>query len=292
MEQPKVSLLKTLRLLAGISDEKLAKLSGFLHPVRIDNDQILFEEGSLGNSLYFIASGRVLISKKVAGGEFKDLAILGPGDCLGEMAVLETMPRSARASGYGQVELFELRREDLDRWLRENPELAIGFFAHLVKMLSHRLRRTSDELALMYDLSSVLLEPSATNKELLARVLRSVLPHLEGHWNACAFLYNVYNEEMDLVVIEGDFDFTQIPAPKDGRPGWIEASTFFAPLPGQKRLGGYLLFRAYESFTDEERGEIGRTLTAVARLVQTAVENVDHRTEEQLRARLKSQSRG
>lgn len=292
MEPPKLETLKSLRLLAGISDEKLQALSGYLRPTVLANDQVLFEEGSLGESLYFVATGRVLISKKVAGGEFKDLAILGPGDCLGEMALLETMPRSARASGYGTVELFELRRDDLQQWLKQNPELALGFFAHLVKMLSHRLRRTSDELALMYDLSSVLLEPAATNKEMLERVLKSVLPHLEGHWNAAAFLYNVYNDETELVVSHGDFDFTQIPAPKDGRPGWIEASTFFAPLPGQKRLAGYLLFRAYESFTDDERGEMGRTLTAVARLVETAVENINHKTEEQLRARLKNQSHG
>lgn len=292
MEHPKLSLLKTLRLLAGISDEKLNLLSAFLRPVSLENDQILFEEGSLGTSLYFVASGRVLIAKKVAGGSFKDLAILGPGDCLGEMAVLETMPRSARAAAYGPVELFELRREDLDKWLKQNPELAIGFFAHLVKMLSHRLRRTSDELTLLYDLSSVLLEPVPNNKELLARVINSVLPHLEGHWDAAAFLYNVFNDETDMVVNVGNFDFTQIPEPKDGRPGWIEASTFFAPLPGEKRLGGYILFRAYENFSDEERAETGRTLTAVARLVQTAVENVNHKTEEQLRARLKSQSHG
>ena len=61
-----------------------------------------------------VATGRILISKKVAGGQYKDLAILGPGDCLGEMALIEDTPRSARASAYGEVDLFELRREDLE----------------------------------------------------------------------------------------------------------------------------------------------------------------------------------
>ena len=292
MEADKLPLLKSLRLLAGIPDGALGALSKVLRDSSLSNEQVLFEEGSKGTSLYFVAGGRVLISKRVAGGQYKDLAILGPGDCLGEMALIDEAPRSARASAYGDVQLFELRRNDLDAWLKVNPNLAVGFFAHLLKIQTHRLRRTSDELTLMYDLSSVLLEPVADNKEMLGKVLKCVLPHLEGHWNAAAFLYNQFNDETELLDHIGEFDFTQIPIQKEQKAGWIETSTFYAPFPGVKHIQGYLLFRAYETFPEEERAETGRTLTAVARLVRSAVENIEHRTEEMLRGRLKEKSHG
>jgi CRP-like cAMP-binding protein len=287
MDDQRIPLLKSLRLLEGIPEKALTALAEVLKPISLGDGQVLFKENTGGTSLYLIASGKIRISKKVAGGVQKDLALLAPGECLGEMAMFETRPRSASASAEGSATLFELRRDDLNKWLQSNPELAVGFFAHLLQIQSNRLRRTSDELALLFDLSSLLLEPAADNKELLKRMLDRVVPHLVGNWNAGAFLYNVYNAEMELAAVVGDFDFTQIAPPKDEQPGWIENATYFAPLPGEKRLQGYLVFRAYESFTDEERTETGRTLTAVARLVRTAVENVDHRTEEMLRGRLK-----
>lgn len=292
MDAGRLALLKSLALFEGIPDKALHALGDFLKTVAMGPGQTLFQEGSEGTSLFFVASGRIRITKKVAGGAQKDLALLGPGECLGEMALFETKPRSASASAEGETQVLELRREDLDRWLNSNPELAVGFFAHLLQVQSGRLRRTSDELALLFDLSSLLLEPAANSKDLLQRVLERVTPHLEGNWNACAFLYNMFNDEMEQVAAVGDFDFTQVSQPKDDKPGWVENATYFAPLPGPKRLEGYLLFRAYESFTDEERVETGRTLTAVARLVRTAVENVEHRTEDALRGRLKAQTHG
>ena len=292
MEEQGSASLKDLRLFEGIPDRALEALADLLRPVSLGDGQVLFQEGSEGTSLYFVASGRVRISKRVAGGTYKDLAILAAGECLGEMALFETKPRSASASAEGPTRVFEFRREDLNRWLKSNPELAVGFFAHLLQVQSHRLRRTSDEMALLFDLSSVLLESAATNKDLLLKVLESVVPHLEGNWNAAAFLYNMFNDEMELTAVIGDFDFTQVKAPKDAQPGWIENATYFAPLPGKTKLQGFLLFRAYESLSDAERTETGRTLTTVARLVRTAVENVDHRVEDSLRERLKTQSRG
>lgn len=287
MSQDKLKLLKSVRLLGQIPESQLASLAGVLKPLSLADGQLVFEEGSVGRSLFFVAEGAVRISKRVAKEQVKDLAILAPGDCFGEMALVSPTPRSARATAQGATQLLELEAGQLQEWLKSHPEHAIGFFTQLVELQSGRLRRTSSELALLFDLSSLLLEPAATSKDLLRAAFERVLPHMHGAWSAAAFLYNRYNEEYEPAASVGAFDDAAKIAVGDGAPGWRDAATFFAPLPGEKHPVGYLLFRSQGPLGDEDRTETGRTLTTAARLMRSAVENIEHRTEEKLRARLK-----
>ncbi|MCX5797475.1 MAG: cyclic nucleotide-binding domain-containing protein [Elusimicrobia bacterium] len=290
----KLQLLKSVRLLDQIPEKQLAALGEFLTPVEIADGAVIFEEGAKGDSLYFVTGGRVRISKRVSAGDMKDLAILGPGDCFGEMALVEDVTRSAQAAAAGATTLFRLGREDMNRWLKSHPELAVDFFAELVQVLSRRLRRTSSELTLIYDLSHMLLEPWESGKALLAKVLGHVVPHLEGDWSAAAHLYNAFNDEMDFVAGCGPFDFArvqgQLPPVKETRNIWIEDHVYYVSLPGAVRPHGYLIFRSEADLKDDQRADIGRTLTTVAQLLATALENIGHRVEEGLRERLKQNS--
>lgn len=291
----RLKLLKSVRLLDQIPERQLAALADFLNPLDLEDGALVFEEGAKGDSLFFVTRGQIRISKKVSGAE-KDLAILGPGDCFGEMALVEEVSRSASARAYGAASLFQLGRAEMNRWLKEHPELAVDFFTELVLVQSRRLRHTSNELALLFDLSNLLLEPSASGKELLAKVLDRLVPYLEGSWSACAFLYNVFNAEMEPAASLGSFDFSplsaQLPPPSEAPSVWIDPATYYVCLPGAKRALGYLVFHSQNSLTVEDRTELGRTLTTVARLLTSALENIEFRTEESLRARLKARSYG
>ncbi|HAM34730.1 MAG TPA: hypothetical protein DEB40_12530 [Elusimicrobia bacterium] len=292
--QEKIKLLKSVRLLDQIPERQLATLGEFLAPMEFEDGAVIFEEGTRGDSLYFVSSGKVRISKRVASGEFKDLAILGPGDCFGEMALVEEVARTARAAALGKTALFRLHREDMDRWLKSHPELAVDFFAELVQVLSRRLRLTSSESTLIFDLSNLLLEPLSTGNELLSRVLAHVVPHLAGSWSAAAYLYNAFNDEMDFVAGCGPFDFSrlsaQLPAPTETRSLWIADQTYYVSLPGQKRPHGYLIFRCESALAEQDRAEAARTLTTVAHLLVSALENIYFRTDAKLRERLKNQT--
>ncbi len=296
MDSQKLTLLKSLHLLDKIPDEHLSALDQYLKPKTIEDGAVIFEEGSAGDSLFFVATGRVRISKKISGENRKDLAVLGAGDCFGEMALLETTSRSARAAAQGQTTVLELGRVDFDRWLKSHPELAMGFFAELVQVQSKRLRRTSAELALLFDVSSLLLEQHAGAKELLSKVLAHVVPHMHGAWSGAAFLYNIFNDEMDHVAKHGDHDFA-VSAAKfskttETEPRWLDDSSYYVPLPGAKRPQGYLLFHSAAPLAEDERSEHARTLLTMARLLTSAVENINFRTEENLRNRLKTSSYG
>jgi CRP-like cAMP-binding protein len=293
----KLRLLKSLKLFSRVPEEQLIKLEEFLKPVTLADGEAIFHEGSPGDSLYFIAEGRVRIAKLLpregAPSEpplFKDLSILAPGDCFGEMALIESVTRSAEAIASGPTTLLRLGREDLDRWLAANPTLALGFFAQLVQVISGRLRRSSNELTLLFDLSQILLEQSSSARDLLSRVLDRIAPHLEGAWSAGAYAYNEFNDEMELAATHDDF--ASVPeasksAAAEGRSGWLDEQTYVVSFPGPRRTLGCFLFRRSTPLSEEERTEIHRTLTTTARLISTAIENISFRAEESFRSRLK-----
>lgn len=292
----KIELLKSLKLLHGIPDDKLGTLGEFLTTRRFADGDAVFEEGSQGSSLFFITDGNVRIAKKLRSSEggpasFKELALLAPGDCFGEMAIMESeAPRSASAIAAGPAVLFELEREQLHRWLAAHPQLAIGFFSRLVAMLSGRLRRSSNELTLLFDLSNLLLEafPSAT--AMFDKAMPRIMTYLEGEWVAGAYLYNQFNDEMDLVDTEGDYAAVAAKLavnPAASQNAWLDASTYQVVFPGKKRAMGSIVFHRSKPLDKEETNEAARTLTTTARLIAASLENISWRSEDDMRARLK-----
>ncbi|MBI5200707.1 MAG: cyclic nucleotide-binding domain-containing protein [Elusimicrobia bacterium] len=269
----KLKRLKALTVLKQIPERQIAALAEFLRPKELEDGAPVFEEGSLGMSLYFVSTGKVRISKKVAGGAAKDLAMLNAGEFFGEAALIEDATRSATASAVGKTLLFELFRGDLSRWVKGNPQQAVQFFAELTNAQSRRLRKTSNELTLHSDLASFLLEPGKAGPEFMSHVLERVVPHLEGVWSAAAFVKDD-SGSMKVAAARGDGKLEDL-APIIGAvsgTGWMDDATFQADLTGTAGSFGRLVFRAKAAVGDSPREEIGRTLTVVARLVATALE--------------------
>jgi CRP/FNR family transcriptional regulator, cyclic AMP receptor protein len=289
----KLRLLKSLHLLRQVPETVLSGLTDFLKPVQKDDGAAIFEEGSKGTSLFFVSGGQVRIVKRAAGGP-KDLAVLGPGDCFGEMAMIAEMPRSASAIAQGSCMLFELARVDLNAWLKAHPEQAMQFFTDLVQLQSTRLRRTSNELTILYELSNLLVDQGMTGPVFAGQMLERVLPHLEGSWVAAVYFYNEFNGDMERIAARGELDFDAViaKAGPDAAGAWQDSSTFHVSLMGKKKPVGHLVFHAAAAVDKEERGDIGRTLSTVSRLVASALENIAFRTDEQLRARLKMKTAG
>ncbi len=290
----RVALLRSLELFDQYPEERLRALSAYLEPLSFPDGGEIFAEGSIGDGLYFVLSGRVRVTKRLSGSGQKDLASLGGGDCFGEMALLDAVARSAGAYASGPSELLRLKRDDLKAWLSANPNDAMQFFAELVQVQSRRLRRTSAELALMYDLSILLVEPAVSAISLLERALGRVLPHLDGDWSACAFAYNPYNEEMDPAGALGPEPFgpeaAALPSKTAAEQAWADDRTLVLVLRSPSKLLATLRLRAASAPDEGRRAETARTLSAVARLLTSALENLDFRADEALRSRLQKRT--
>lgn len=98
--------------------------------------QIIFSAGDAGDGFYLVQSGRVRISAVVGPNEPRVLALIGPGDFFGEMAVVDQAPRSATAIAEVETRTIFLAREDLLRRLDHHPRLALT----LVREFSLRMR--------------------------------------------------------------------------------------------------------------------------------------------------------
>lgn len=104
----------------------------------------IFREGDPADVMYMIHKGKVQISKG-AGSFNEKIRILGEGEFIGEMAVINSMPRSASAIAVEDCVLIKMDRESFDETVQKNHEFSVS----VIKLLSERLRET-DELLMGY----------------------------------------------------------------------------------------------------------------------------------------------
>ena len=136
------SLLREVPLFAGLEDEHIAALVAMLVEKRHRKGSVIFFEGDPGDALFIVASGMVKIYRVAEDGREKTLAILGPGDIFGEMALLDEEPRSAIAETLEATTLFSLHRKEFLAFLSANPARAI----HIIKVLCGRLRQANAQV--------------------------------------------------------------------------------------------------------------------------------------------------
>jgi CRP/FNR family cyclic AMP-dependent transcriptional regulator len=142
------TVLKMIPLFASFSEADLRNLADLLRWKGIAKGEILFRQGDEGTALYVIMQGRIKISlsKRM---EKMTLAVLGQGEFLGEMALLDDQPRSADAVALEESHLYALNRKDFLSFLFNNDKAVHA----ILRSLSARLRKTDDLLAEMCFLS-------------------------------------------------------------------------------------------------------------------------------------------
>jgi signal transduction histidine kinase len=128
------------RLFAGIEPEVFRDMRDGMQMLRFDKDEIVFNEGDAGDSLYLVGTGSVRISKKGRAGEQETLALIEPGNFFGEMALLDGQPRSAMAIAAESTLLAGVDDEVFQHLLELAPSrLHLNF----LRLVSQRLRNVN-----------------------------------------------------------------------------------------------------------------------------------------------------
>jgi CRP/FNR family transcriptional regulator, cyclic AMP receptor protein len=139
---------------------KVALFSGLTRPAlemigRIATEEahslgtLIFQHGQPGEKLYVILEGRIRISRNVPGMGEEALAVLGPGAVFGEMALIDSAPRSADARVHERCKLLALPRDAFEDLLFLHKDLAYEVLWSFVSMLTQRLRETNDKLTFL-----------------------------------------------------------------------------------------------------------------------------------------------
>lgn len=159
------ALLRDVPLFAGMTEQELSLLAGSLGKRTFAQGMIIIHKDGLGQKLYIIESGRVRIFVLSESGQETSMNVYGPGDVLGELWLLDGLPRSAGAVALEKTVAVTLQRQDLLRHLETHPRMC----QRIIETLSKRLRNTTafDESLAFLDVHGRV----ATNRESVSKVL-------------------------------------------------------------------------------------------------------------------------
>lgn len=135
--------LRSVPLFQGLDPSSLERLEARMRGRIFRAEETIFHRDDVGNALYVIRSGRVKIRLTAEDGRETVLAILSPGDCFGELAVLDGEPRSADAVAMERTETLLLTRDEFLAALEQSATLA----KRVIVLLSQKLRQTNEQLA-------------------------------------------------------------------------------------------------------------------------------------------------
>jgi CRP-like cAMP-binding protein len=96
--------------------------------------EVLFREHEQGDTMFVLQSGAVRITKETKAGH-KTLAVLGPGEFFGEMAILNAKPRNATAEIIEPSRVLIIDARTFEQMVVGNAEIAV----RLIKKLARRL---------------------------------------------------------------------------------------------------------------------------------------------------------
>ncbi len=113
-----------------MSSEPLSSRFGRSFPA----GQVLFREGDPGAEMFVIQSGRVKISKVFPSGE-RTLAVIGPGEFFGEMAILNDKPRTATATALEALDALVIDGRTFEAMVLGNGEIAVRMITRLARRL-------------------------------------------------------------------------------------------------------------------------------------------------------------
>ncbi|HYD82120.1 MAG TPA: cyclic nucleotide-binding domain-containing protein [Paucimonas sp.] len=132
-----------LNLFDDLDEAELEMLLSRAELVEFEQGQYPIHEGDHDYHLFVILAGQVRISKRALGVQ-KTLETLGPGECFGEMSLIERRGRSASARAISHCKLLRLDREAITPL----HEISAKIYRNIAILISRRLRHLNDVLTL------------------------------------------------------------------------------------------------------------------------------------------------
>ena len=129
----KLEHLKRVPLFAKMGGRELERLGQLADEVEVGLDRVLAEQGSIGHEFFIVLDGRVMV---LDGGT--PVSMLGPGDFFGEIALLESIPRTATVRAEGIVRLLVVNHREFHSLMDEFPSVRSA----VLDAVAERLRTT------------------------------------------------------------------------------------------------------------------------------------------------------
>ena len=135
------NFLAAIRMFDHLNEDDRLALANVIDELKVSEGHTLFQAGDPGDSLFIVKSGQIELFIKDTAGQKIVLTTAQSGDMFGELAMLDTGPRTATALALADSEVLVLDRGDLILLFQRKPEAAL----HMLAALSG-LTRKADEL--------------------------------------------------------------------------------------------------------------------------------------------------
>ena len=142
---PPTSALANSVVFRDVPESDLAELARVARRRRYRRGDAIIVEGNPGDVLHVLESGRVKVIATGRNGDSAVLGVLGPGECFGELALLDGEPRSARVEAMEAVETVSVTRNEFWQFVREHPRVTEPLLCTLAGII-RRLTETIEDL--------------------------------------------------------------------------------------------------------------------------------------------------
>jgi CRP/FNR family transcriptional regulator, cyclic AMP receptor protein len=139
----RIALLTRVPVFAGLSEFDLTAVAAVSVLRHYDVGEVVFREGDDGDTCYVVRSGLARAISQHSDGRSITLAHFSVGDIFGELAMFDDEPRSATVDVIEETEVIGIPGRDMQRLMRDHPEIAVKLIAALAK----RLRATNERLS-------------------------------------------------------------------------------------------------------------------------------------------------
>jgi CRP-like cAMP-binding protein len=145
MRDYRIDLLQRMPIFGAISARTMEIVLENASVVRITARDFFFREGDAADAMFVLERGRVRIVKSWRGGDYP-LGDLGPGDCFGEMALIDLFPRSGSVIALEDCSAIRITNADLYRVYETDIEQFAVIQMNISRELSRRLRIADERL--------------------------------------------------------------------------------------------------------------------------------------------------
>jgi CRP/FNR family cyclic AMP-dependent transcriptional regulator len=138
---PEVQLWQNMPLFKDLTSDEIAKISQILHFKTLPTEANLIMAEQPGEVVFIIVRGSIKIQAEQPDGSFVILALMGPGEVVGEMSLLDQGYRSATVITMEPTTVGWMSRTNFSLYLHSMPRLTLN----LSRILSHRLRLANEQ---------------------------------------------------------------------------------------------------------------------------------------------------
>ncbi|MBM4169163.1 MAG: DUF1003 domain-containing protein [Ignavibacteria bacterium] len=168
--------LSKIPVFQKLDPKDLDVLSELWFPRRLETGEILYRKGEIGTSMVFIESGTIRISVPILrANKEMEISLLHAGNFLGELALIDGLPRTATATAIEPCRIYEMKREDFLSFLVNRPSVAILMMSEI----GRRLRSTNE---LVQSLASKNVNEELEEKLNLGERLSDKIASFGGSW--------------------------------------------------------------------------------------------------------------